>query len=85
MNDLHYDWFHPDDMSLLVRTTTNQFLVCEAEYVDTECMKLRVKMEEGLEETFRGIMKRLTDVLKPENALMDDLLADEATRAIPPE
>jgi hypothetical protein len=48
-------------------------------------MELRVKMEEGSEDLFQGIMKRLTDVLKPDNALMEDLLADEATQAIPPE
>jgi hypothetical protein len=85
MNDLHYDWFHPDDLSLLVRTTTGEFLVCEAEYVDPEFMKLRVKMEEGPEKLFGAIMKRLTDVLKPDNALMDDSIGDEATQAIPPE
>jgi hypothetical protein len=45
LNEMHCDWFHPDDLKLLARTQASEYLVFNAEYVNYDVMRLYVRME----------------------------------------
>jgi BR serine/threonine kinase len=83
-NDLHFEWFHPDDLHMIVRTQASDFLVCEATYATREFMTLHIRMERGSEPAFNAIFKRIQDVLGPADSFVGlDSLPDEMTQVIP--
>jgi BR serine/threonine kinase len=83
MNDLGFDWFHPDDMTLLARTTAAEYLVFGAECADANVTKLHVRMERGPEDVFLALMKRIRDVLAPREPFLDESLSDGVPESIP--
>jgi BR serine/threonine kinase len=83
MNDLTFDWFHPDDMKLLARTTGWEYLVFDADYADLHVMRLHVRMERGPEDVFLALMERIRDVLAPRDPFLDESVNDGVLEAIP--
>jgi hypothetical protein len=84
MNDLHFEWFHPDDLQMIVRTQAGEFLLLEAAYAEREYMTLNVRMERGSEQAFRAILDRIIDVLGPKDPFLGlEGLSDGSPRLIP--
>jgi hypothetical protein len=83
MNDLHFDWFHPDDLRMIARTQASEYLVFEAEYTGREFMSLIVPMERGSGAAFRLISRKIKKVLEPKDPFLDDSLNAGTTEAIP--
>jgi hypothetical protein len=84
MNDLHFEWFHPDNLMMIVRTPAGEFIVLEAEYADREVMRLFVRMEHGSEAAFRAVFGRIAEVLQPADPFSAlEALADGSPRSIP--
>ena len=82
LNDVHYDWFHPDDMRIIARSPTGDYVTCDAEYTDIGVMTLHVRMEKGSEHVFQALMKRVKECLQQRDGF-DELEDEGADEMIP--
>jgi hypothetical protein len=69
MNDLHYDWFHPDDITLIIRTPDADDFTCEAEMTTDALLSLHVRMTKGSQQAFGFIISRIKDVVLTESVV----------------
>jgi BR serine/threonine kinase len=63
MNDLTFDWFHPDDVTVIVRTRNGEDVTCSGEMTEHDEILLHVRMMKGSAASFRAIMTRIRQVV----------------------
>jgi hypothetical protein len=76
MNRFRFDWFHPDDMHMFVRTPDKEYIVIEAEYRDRAFIHLRVRMDRGSDRVFTALMDGITAAFGAAAPFTDEVFAD---------
>ena len=71
MNDLHYDWFYPDDWRIIARSPQMTYITLDIEIIDIECVNLLVRMNFGSEEQFKIVYSKACEILAPQNENID--------------
>jgi BR serine/threonine kinase len=83
MNDLQFDWFHPDDVTLIVRTRDGEDVTCIGEFAEGDEMLLRVQMAKGSPASFKIIIARIKRVLLPDSVGgFEDVIGEECAGEI---
>jgi hypothetical protein len=76
MNRFGFEWVHPDDMHLFVRTPDKEYVVIEAKYQDREFIRLRVRMDRGSDCVFTAIRDGINAEFGSVVPFTDDALND---------
>ncbi|OHT08702.1 putative CAMK family protein kinase [Tritrichomonas foetus] len=84
MNELKYDWFHPDDWRLVARSQQLTYITFDVEIIDSDCINLYVRMNIGSEQQFKEVVEKARQALQTQNVNLDEnILTDSKDEFVP--
>jgi BR serine/threonine kinase len=85
MNDLGYEWFHPDDITLVLRTRNGEDVTCLAEATEDDSYALHIRMTSGAEASFKSLVSNIRHVLVPDCLIQDEEMMAGPNEEIDPD